>query len=363
MDTLFAATAPIAPLPLAAAAPTAPAAPAGLPSNAKSFRAATMTAALARVQTELGAEALVLGTRRVMPSPAWQVWREPEFEVLAVPGPSQPAPVAPAAPERSKGWSEPVAKCHDRLATQGNDPAITAALASGAMEMLGPRALNDPRMVMSFIRLELKKRLNVGEYLPRKGEQRVIVMVGSSGSGKTSAAVKLAAYAHYTLGRSAGLISLDTFRVGALNQAQTYAEILGLPLRVAYTPAELDTAVTAFGDTEVVVIDTPGRNPYRPAEMLELATLLSPLPSARRLFLVASATRKLADLVDTVSAFRGLGLNALVMSHLDETQTFGSVYSLAALTGLPAAYFCTGPRVPQDIEPASPEALIERMLA
>jgi flagellar biosynthesis protein FlhF len=231
------------------------------------------------------------------------------------------------------------------------------------MEMLGPRALNDTRVVYDYIRSELASRFHIGEYLPRRGEPRIVVLAGMSGAGKTSAAAKLAAYAHYTLGHSAALINLDTFRVGALNQARTFADILQLPLCNAYTPAELEAALVVHRNTDVIVIDTPGRNPFKPGEMIELATLLAPLPASRRTYLVASATSKLKDLAEAVSAFKGIGLNGLIFTKLDETRTYGALYSLAALTALPAAYFCSGPRIPQDIEPASTEKLMELLLA
>lgn len=352
--------------------------------NAKSFRAPTIAAALARVQRELGPDAMVLATRKVLAAAPWQVWREPEFEVLATGGPNGPTKVtaatsAPAfmpmfAPTttqtaapvvashvESNGWTEQVSNFYHLLIEQCSDEGLARSIATSATEMLGPRALIDDRMVKEYFRRELEAKVKTGEYLPRKGEQRIVVMVGVTGAGKTSAAAKLAAYAHYTLGRSAALISADTYGVGALAQAQTYADILQMPLNVVYTPADLSAAIAQQKDTDVVIIDTPGRNPHRTAEILELTTLLAPLPATRRVMLVASATAKLRDLLETAAAFKGIGTHGLIFTKLDETDSFGTLHSLAAITGLPTAYYCSGPRVPQDIEPATTDKLVRLM--
>ncbi len=340
--------------------------------NARTFRASTMPEALAKVHAELGPEALVLASHKVLSAPAWQVWRGPEIEVLALPpnaavdqggtmsteSPNIPEP----APPSPTTWPEPLARTHRQLVADGVDENLATQIASGAAEMLGPRALRDFQRLREHLARDLAARLPVGEYLPRKGEQRIIVLVGSSGVGKTATTAKLAGYAHYTLGRRVAVITLDTFRVGALAQIQTFADILHVPLTVAYTPADLTAAVADYREMDLIVIDTPGRNPRRTAELVELAALLTPLPLSRRTFLVASATAKSSDLAEAASAFRGLELNGLMFTKMDETVTFGNLYTLACVTTLPASYFCFGPHVLHDIEPASPERLVDLML-
>lgn len=339
--------------------------------SAMTFRAPSMPEALAKVQAELGPDALVLASHKVLSGPAWQVWRGPEIEVLALPPgvpvnrdtPPPAAPVGKPAPSFPAAWPDPLARIHRRLIAQGVDDDLAAQAVSGAAEMLGPRALRDPRRLREHVASDLAARFSVGEFLPRKGEQRVIVLVGPSAAGKTSAAAKMAAYAHYTLGRRVAMITLDTFRVGALVQIQTFADILRLPLSIAYTPADLSAAMADHRDKDVIVVDTPGRNPRRPAELVELAALLAPLPAAsRRIFLVASAAAKPNDLTASADAFRGLGLNGLLVARMDETDTFGGPYSLVCKAALPASYFSFGPRVPQDIEPATPEKMVDLLL-
>lgn len=345
-----------------------------------------MPEALAKVQADLGPDALVLASHKVMNSPLWQVWREPEVEVLAMPphAPTAPAPEKASAPTTSDksvdnsvdvkfgktgqvlgGDSdeyETLTQFKDRLLAQEVEPKLVAQIINDARQSLGPRLLAQYASVREYLARDLAQRLQVGAYLPRKGVQQVVTLLGMAGAGKTVAAAKLAAYAHYTLGRRVALISLDTFRVGALDQMQTYADILCLPLAIAYTPTDLNASLASHGDKDVIVIDTPSRNLRQAAEMKELTALLTNLPAARVNYFVADATAKLSDLMRAVEAFKVLGLHGLICSKLDETDTFGSLYSLARHTALPLSYFSNGRRVPDDIAPASAESLVEWML-
>jgi len=334
--------------------------------QAKTFRAPTMPEALAKVQIELGPEAVVLGVRKVLDGPAWQVWRDPEFEVMALPGDESASTGAmvwePSTATSGSVMPEPVTHFSARLIEQGLDESFVNKIIASAVDGMSLRGLSERRMVRDFLSRALASRLTVGEFLPRKGEQRVVALVGISGVGKTSAAAKLAAYARYNLGRSVALISVDTFRVGALTQIQTFAEILDVPLSVCYTPGELSAALAAHADKDLIVVDTPGRNTRRALEMVEITTLFTPLPQSRRTYFVASATSKTADLAEATTAFKGLGLNGLIFTKLDETGGVGSLYMLAQGVGLAVSYFCSGPRVPEDIEPASAERMAELLL-
>ncbi|MEK7443043.1 MAG: hypothetical protein AABZ78_19720 [Chloroflexota bacterium] len=334
----------------------------------KTFRAASMPEALAKVQADLGLDALVLASHKVMDSPVWQVWREPEVEVLAMPAhaPTAPAPEkvsAPApVPEAKADECETLTQFRDRLLAQEVEPKWVAQIINDARQSLGPRLLAQYASVRDYLARDLAQRLQVGAYLPRKGVQQVVTLLGMAGAGKTVAAAKLAAYAHYTLGRRVALISLDTFRVGALDQMQTYANILRLPLAIAYTPTDLNASLASHSDKDVIVIDTPSRNLRQAAEMIELMALLTNLPAACANYFVADATAKLSDLTRAVEAFKVLGLHGLIFSKLDETDTFGALYSLARRTALPLSYFSNGRRVPDDMAPASAESLAEWML-
>src|SRR5690606_15288896 len=105
----------------------------------------------------------------------------------------------------------------------------------------------------------------------------IVALVGPTGSGKTTTAAKLALSPHAFGSRKVGLITLDPFRVGGVEQLRTYADIAGLPLEVIYNAREIPAALARLSRCEVIVVDTPGRGPRAVAEELEWREILAEL--------------------------------------------------------------------------------------
>lgn len=183
--------------------------------------------------------------------------------------------------------------------------------------------------------------------------QKVVALVGPTGVGKTTTIAKLAANFHLAERRKIGLITLDTFRVGAVDQLRTYAEVIGLPMRSASTPDELVDALGEFADRELVLIDTAGRSPRDEPRIQELRDLLSDA-AIDEVHLVLSLASSHRSLVAMVDRFRGLRPTQLLLTKLDEAAGLGAIYSAARSIDLPLSYFTTGQDVPDDIERAAP---------
>ncbi|MBI3762797.1 MAG: hypothetical protein HY260_13195 [Chloroflexi bacterium] len=362
----------------------------------RTFRAPTMTAALEAVQRELGPEALVISTRQVLAGPAWQVWKQPIVEVVAMVtakaaprGGQRKSEVGSRKSEEGEAFSDPppltsdllpltsylpplaslpsaLAEAYRQLAAQGVAEELVRRVVASCAETLSPRALEDSARVRDHLRRELEAGLRLGadgtggdphatRYPPPV--TRIICLVGPGGCGKTTTAAKLAAHHARTFGLKPAWVCADTIRAGAISQARAYAEILRLPLRVAYTPDELAQAVAAEADADLILVDTPGCNPRREADLIELGALLSALPE-RATYLVASATAKESDLNDALAAFGVFHLTGLVITKLDETGACGNVFNAACRSRLPLAYFATGPRALDDLQPARAARLV-----
>jgi flagellar biosynthesis protein FlhF len=181
--------------------------------------------------------------------------------------------------------------------------------------------------------------------------------VGASGCGKTTTLGKVAAFHVRHEALRVAWVCADTVRAGAIAQARFFAEAFKLPFRVAYTPDDLAKAVIAEKETDLIVVDTPGCNPQRKPEVIELMHLLSALPG-RHTYLAAPATAKDADLTDALAAFGPLDLKGLVLTKLDETSTYGSAFNLAWRSRLPLMYFTTGPGTLDDLHSASTGMLV-----
>lgn len=198
----------------------------------------------------------------------------------------------------------------------------------------------------------------------RRREPRILILVGPTGVGKTTTAAKLAAQVHlgWNSGREPdqlaprqrlGLVTLDTFRVGAVEQLGTYAELLGSPLRVAESPADLLTAINELSDCDLIVVDTAGRSPRDRAGLRQLERAIALVPQAEVL-LTLPATSRLAELDFAQELYAGCRPSALVLTKLDEAVATGDAFELLARTRLPLRLLCDGQQVPDDLHPAQP---------
>ena len=182
------------------------------------------------------------------------------------------------------------------------------------------------------------------------GDHKRVALVGPTGVGKTTTIAKLAAHYAVVQKRRVGLLTVDTYRVAAVEQLKTYAGILGLPVQVAYTLDEVPAALQALAGCELVLIDTAGRSQKHSLHIEELHRLLQLADCEAHLVLAAST--KLEDLEHQMRRFGSEAMNRLLFTKLDETVSYGTIFTLAARSGIPVSYLTTGQKVPEDIEVA-----------
>ncbi len=193
------------------------------------------------------------------------------------------------------------------------------------------------------------------------GRTRVCALVGPTGVGKTTTIAKLAAYAKLELKQRVALLTLDTFRVAAVDQLQQYAQILQVPIHVALTAEDIRSALRFYQDRTLVLIDTPGHSPKDEEVLGQLHNLLKELPEVET-HLVLSATTKPRDLGEIAQRFERLGASRLIFTKLDETSTFGPLLSTLARVKRPLSYLGTGQEVPQDLELATSRRVADLIL-
>lgn len=201
-----------------------------------------------------------------------------------------------------------------------------------------------------------------GPIAPLPGERKIVSLVGPTGVGKTTTIAKLAA--NFALARQAdmALLTIDTYRVAAIEQLKTYGDIIGLPVDVVLTPQSLKEALKQHQDKGLILIDTAGRSPYNRLHINELRSFLDVEPQVEA-HLVLSATTRLADLKQIVKHFASTGVDRLIFSKTDETDIIGGAISIAHETGLPVSYITTGQSVPDDISVAEGETLARMLVA
>lgn len=193
------------------------------------------------------------------------------------------------------------------------------------------------------------------------GKPTVVIFVGPTGVGKTTTLAKIAANFSLGQGKKVGLITADTYRIAAVDQLKTYAEILAMPLSIVYSPTEIKDAIDKFSDKDVILIDTAGRSHKNKAQFEELKTLVS-LSNADEVLLVISATTSRGNCKEIVERYGFLNNYKLLFTKLDETSTLGTVLNVKYLTNKELTYFAIGQSVPDDIEVAEVEKVTRSLL-
>lgn len=182
--------------------------------------------------------------------------------------------------------------------------------------------------------------------------KKIWAFVGPTGVGKTTTIAKLAALYHLRYQKKIALITLDTFRIGAIEQLQTYAQILQVPLQVAKDRETLQKAIEHNADRDLLLIDTAGRSPQQRPELEELREYLGAKEQVD-CHLVLSATTKETDLMFNIQQFNIFSVQSYIFTKIDETRDHVAIFNQIWRNKKPVSFMTNGQRVPDDIEMAT----------
>ena len=355
----------------------------------KRIEAPTVGEAMRRLRQELGDDAVILHTKTIGGGPGMSgLLGRSRVEILgavdepmgsaAAPTPAVPPPAAPVPAPARHAITAPVAT----LPADADDEMPWATPVAEPMAVVATPAVPAARAVPADARAEIAARLArfqaavptiritaenpaVGVELRRSSmtclrpdwdrlgdRARRIAFVGPTGAGKTTTLAKAAARAQLDYGRRVHLVTIDTFRIGAVPQLASYAEILGVPLDVAHTPEELERALERARGADLVFIDTVGRSPVGPG--LEGLAPFMEAAAADDVLLTVSVTTRVADALRAAARYGRLHPNRLCVTKLDETDYHASIPVLSESTGLPLTWLTNGQSVPDDLEEAEP---------
>ncbi len=368
-----------------------------------------MKEARARIRYELGSDAIIVSSRKVRPKGWKNLFRKKRLEVTAAldsprSAPSFPNPPAGKIPEGTvrssvrpeaqrqqpqqllqQGSREEhlekeireLKKMMDRLMEEkeGSEGSEGRSFPVCLMQHLKTMDLDDSvlREVTAFCSqvgnagMDLRKaRQFFSDFFHRsilteeKAEQRVWAFIGPTGVGKTTTIAKLAAR-EVLKGRKTGLITLDTFRIGAVGQLRTYADILHIPLEVISSRQDMSGAADRLQNCDRILVDSAGSNSRRMDQLLEIQACLDEIKEKQTILAVSATTRR-SDLKMILENYGNVGYDSIILTKLDETQCYGSILNIGCYSDKPIRYFTVGQAVPEDIRQVSGENLLDYVL-
>ncbi len=184
----------------------------------------------------------------------------------------------------------------------------------------------------------------------------VYVVAGPTGVGKTTTIAKLAAKCALKENLKVGLITIDTFRVGAVDQLREYSTLLGIELSVAFSFGELEIQLENFQDKDVVFIDTPGRSQFDFKGINQIADVLKVSHSLCTILAIPANVRE-EDAETIAENYNILSPSAIILTKTDETSKCDGITKLLHSMDQPVVYVTNGQKVPEDIHEAEPIAI------
>lgn len=231
---------------------------------------------------------------------------------------------------------------------------------------LSSAELADASIVHQTVLQRLASLIPCDGDIPRPGPARdgrplTIALVGPTGVGKTTTVAKLAAAYKLRHGKKVGLVTTDTYRIAAVDQLRTYAEIIGLPLKVAMSPGEIAGTCHSLSDCDVILIDTAGRSQKDSGRLEELRRFID-AARPHQTHLVLSSTASEAVLLEAAERFGQVSPDRVIFTKLDEAVNFGVLVTVAKKISLKLSYVTTGQEVPDHIEVGKPERIARLLL-
>ncbi|MBS4177104.1 flagellar biosynthesis protein FlhF [Lederbergia citrea] len=191
--------------------------------------------------------------------------------------------------------------------------------------------------------------------------RKFVTFVGPTGVGKTTTIAKLAAEAVLEHKKKVAFITTDTYRIAAIEQLKTYAELLDIPIEIVYSPDDFQTAAENLSHCDLVFIDTAGRN-YRDMKFINELKKMFGEENNMETFLVLSLSMKEQDIRKIANNFLEMKFNKFIFTKADETRDYGVMYNIVRKHGIGAAYITTGQEVPDDITALNPEMIADYLL-
>lgn len=377
--------------------------------NIKKFIAPSMAEAMKKVKSELGENAVILQSKAVYRGGFLGVFKKKKFEVIAAIE-EYPLEHQTIHAEEPKSFKlPPQSKGRDKTAAESN-PFENREVISEIKKLKNELTLlrhqqhefihypNEIQICLSvFKKIGIDQQYinELAEYImddwrssshplkkqdvlqschtffkkslqgiPHKGityKKKFVHFVGPTGVGKTTTIAKLAADAVLKQHKKVAFMTTDTYRIAAIEQLRTYAELLHVPVEIIYSQEDFQAAAEKYADYDLVFIDTAGRN-YRNMQFVQELQQLVQVDHDFETFLVISVSMKEQDISEIIDNFLELQFDQFIFSKADETSSYGMMYNLLRKYKIGVGYITTGQEVPDDIVRADTDLIIQYLM-
>jgi len=387
----------------------------------KRFEAETEKAAIMQAKNELGKDAIVVNIKTVKPRGIYRIFRKPTVEVTAAIDEKEKIVEKKDSSKRTTSLHRGFASEFSEFTKETNETVVNSKQENeiekklnDLQELLEQQVQNKQVVVesestieedegyykivldqlienevdevyakklMEEIKGSLKKDASIDTILTsvyqkivlKLGEpkfidlenehKKFIFFIGPTGVGKTTTIAKIASYLKLKENARVALITSDTYRIAAVEQLRTYANILGVPLSVVYTKDELEIEKDKYADYDVVLIDTAGRSHRNEEQKKDLEELVNVIDKEQReVFLVLSATTKYKDLKRITETYNIIDDYSIIFTKLDETISIGNILNIRLLTDAPLSYSTWGQNVPDDFGNLDAQSIAKKLL-
>ena len=359
----------------------------------KRFEAEDITTALRLVKQEFGSEAVILSARSLEKKRgAFWLMKKPGVEVTAAKDTSYPETEKTSSSKFRKfenlgnkksligsirggikvlknkpdnifqNHAKELADLKQQMLSQGVEENIARKLTEEVNRIASSKKLlKDEELKLCLIRILKERGITAGPVRIEPRKQKVVAFIGPTGVGKTTTIAKLAAIQAIKMRKRVALITLDNFRIGGVDQLKIYAKIIGIPIEVASTGKEFKECLNRLKDKDLILIDTAGMSQRNEYQFNELRMFFDKIRHVET-HLLLSATTKENDLIDILARFKVFPISKLLFTKLDESTSYGNMLNQLIRSKIPISYFTNGQQVPEDIEIATLEKLVDLII-
>jgi flagellar biosynthesis protein FlhF len=193
--------------------------------------------------------------------------------------------------------------------------------------------------------------IEIGKTLQKGTKCRIVLFIGTTGSGKTASLVKLSIISKLVQNANSLIISADTYKVGASEQLETFSSIASIPFRAAFTTDDIVTIISENQSKDFIFVDTTGFSQKDAEQVAQISDIVKNI-SPDLIYITIPATISELNANSVLSALKSITIDSVIITKTDESETIGGLINVIRNYKLPISYITTGVKIPEDIQPA-----------